>query len=70
MDLVKRMIAVMLATLMICATAVECVSASEESAPISVSSVKRDGPDERPWSAKWIWSKANTAKHNCALERR
>lgn len=64
MDLVKRMIAVMLATLIICATAVECVSASEESAPISVSSVKRDGPDERPWSAKWIWSKANTAKHN------
>lgn len=64
MNLVKRIIAVMLAALMICATAVECVSASEKAVSVSANSVKRDGPDERPWSAKWIWSGSNTAKHN------
>ena len=62
----KKILSLILALTLLFTIAAQAgvVASAETGSTAAVSDIKRDGPDETPWEAQWIWGSDNTSMHN------
>lgn len=68
----KKILSLILALTLLFTIAAQAgvVASAETGSTAAVSDIKRDGPDETPWEAQWIWGSDNTSMHNWLCMRK